>query len=136
MTFRITDNCVGCGTCKKKCPWEAISGVKKQKHLIEPTLCRECATCWYTCPRCAVEDAEGYVREKSGRPRAPKATIDSVACVGCQNCLMNCEQGAIHFESGLVAGRCNVEEHSCIGCGSCLAYCASGCIQLSLEETG
>ena len=24
MAFRITESCIGCGSCKKKCPWEAI----------------------------------------------------------------------------------------------------------------
>lgn len=136
MAFRITEQCVGCGSCRRKCPWEAISGQKKKRHLVEPTLCRECGTCWYTCPRCAVEDPAGCVRERRGKPKAPKAMIDVRACVGCQNCLLNCEQGAITFEDGLLAGHCNVEEPSCIGCGSCLAYCASGCIELGLVETG
>ena len=134
MAFRITGRCVGCGTCRNRCPWEAISGVKKERHLVDPTLCQECATCWYVCPKCAVEDPEGYVRAKGGRPRAPKARIDVGACVGCQNCLLNCEHGAIRYRDGLIAGYCNVEASSCIGCGSCLACCATHCIELGQEE--
>jgi len=129
MAFRITDECVGCGSCRKKCPWGAISGEKKCKHVIDPTLCQQCGTCWYACPKRAIEDAEGYRRRKGERARVPKARIDAKACAGCQNCLLNCEQDAIEFESGLVAGHCRVDKSKCIGCGNCLAYCASGCIE-------
>jgi ferredoxin len=120
---------VGCGSCRRKCPWEAVLGKQKHKHLIEPTLCQECGTCWYTCPKCAVEDPEGYRREK-GRPRPPKARIDRAACVGCQNCQLNCEQGAIHYLSSVLVGYCQVDQSRCVGCGSCLSYCASACIEL------
>jgi MinD superfamily P-loop ATPase len=130
LTFAVTDDCVGCGACRKKCPWEAISGEKKQKHLIDPTLCQECGTCWYTCPKCAVEDPEGYRRKKQGKPKVPKASIDAGACAGCENCLMNCEHEAIVFRRGILAGNCEVDKSKCKGCGSCLSQCVSGCIEL------
>ena len=131
MSFNITQDCVGCSACKRKCPWNAIVGEKKQKHLIDPTLCQECATCWYTCPKCAVEDIHGCRREKGERPRIPKATIDRKSCLGCQNCRFNCEQGAIHYEKLFLSGFCVVEESLCLGCGSCLNYCVSDSISLT-----
>lgn len=131
LAFKIRSECAGCGACKKKCPWEAILGEKKNKHLIEPTLCRECGTCWYTCPKCAVEDPQGYCREKGSRRDLPKAAINQGACAGCQNCLLNCEQRAIDFVPGLITGHCEVEQSLCRGCGSCLTYCASDCIDLA-----
>lgn len=131
VAFSISKECVGCGACRRKCPWEAILGKQKHRHLVEPTLCRECGTCWYTCPKCAVEDPNGYRRDKSWRPRVPKARIDLGSCVGCQNCLLNCEQGAIHYRNTFFAGHCVVEEPKCVGCGSCLAYCATESISLS-----
>jgi electron transport complex protein RnfB len=130
VAFRITESCAGCGGCKKKCPWAAIVGDKKAKHVIEPTICMECGTCWYTCPKSAVEDPEGFVREK-GKVRMPKASIDNRACAGCRNCLLNCERGAIEFENSLFGGKCHVAEDDCIGCGRCLLFCASGCIDVA-----
>lgn len=129
MAFSITADCVGCGACKNKCPWNAIMGEKKKIHLIEPTLCRGCGTCWYSCPRRAVVDVNGFRRE-AGKPRIPKASIDRSACVGCQNCLLNCEQHAIVFRSKRWSGVCEVESDLCSGCGRCLTGCAGDCISL------
>ena len=130
MAFRITESCIGCGSCKKKCPWKAIFGAKKSKHIIEPTICMECGTCWYACPKSAVEDPEGFVRAK-GKAVMPKAAIDRRACAGCQNCLLNCERGAIEYEGSMLGGKCHVEADDCIGCGRCLLFCASGCIDVA-----
>jgi Pyruvate/2-oxoacid:ferredoxin oxidoreductase delta subunit len=129
--FLITQDCVGCGLCKQKCPWAAILGEKKKRHLIEPTLCRGCGTCWHSCPRCAVADPGGTRRKKGGRPRVLKARIDRQACVGCQNCLLNCEREAISHQDSMLSGTCQVDESRCIGCGSCLSFCAGECISLA-----
>ena len=126
--FRITRDCIGCGLCRRKCPWQAVIGVQKKVHLVEPTLCRQCGTCWYVCPQCAVENSKGDRRAKAIKSHHPKATIDREACVGCQNCLLNCEQGAISYERGLVGGHCRVDGSLCIGCASCLSYCPNDCI--------
>ena len=115
----------------KESHWGAILGEKRQKHVIEPTMCQQCGTCWYTCPKCAVEDAHGFCREKKDRPRIPKAAIDPDICVGCQNCLFNCENGAISHKKGMFSGHCSVDTSRCQGCGSCLTYCANACINLS-----
>lgn len=128
--YRITDDCKGCGVCRKKCPWNAVLGAKKERHVIEPTLCRGCGTCWSVCPRRAVEDANGTRRADRERGQAPRARIDGCACAGCQNCLLNCEQSAIRYERRLLAGHCVVDQDRCIGCGSCLTFCASDCIGL------
>ena len=131
MAFRISEDCWGCGVCRKMCPWSAVHGERKKRHLIDPVICRECGTCWYACPRCAVEDAEGYRRKKEVKTRIPKVSINRGLCAGCKNCLLNCEQGAIHYKRGLLFGYCMVEETLCVGCGGCLALCASGCISLA-----
>ncbi len=42
-------NCTGCGVCLKNCPEEAISGEKKEAHVINPELCSRCGICLDKC---------------------------------------------------------------------------------------
>jgi len=45
----IPDNCVGCGACKRVCPSDAITGEKKEIHLIHQDKCIKCSMCYSTC---------------------------------------------------------------------------------------
>jgi NADH-quinone oxidoreductase subunit F len=47
--FEITDDCNGCRVCVKNCPTDAISGVKKQKHVIDQEKCIQCGVCRDVC---------------------------------------------------------------------------------------
>lgn len=131
MAYSISDECKGCGACKDKCPWKAISGEKKKKHFVDPIFCQECGTCWHMCPRCAVKNPQGVRRDKSIKAHIPKARINTDHCVGCQNCFFNCQQRAINYQKRILVGYCTVDKSACIGCGSCRSYCAGGCIELS-----
>ena len=44
--YVIEDQCIGCGLCRRKCPQEAISGEKKEPHVIDPELCIRCGVCY------------------------------------------------------------------------------------------
>ncbi|MCL2853918.1 MAG: 4Fe-4S binding protein, partial [Defluviitaleaceae bacterium] len=48
--FYIADNCLACGICKKNCPVDAISGEKKQLHVIDLYKCVKCGICLQRCP--------------------------------------------------------------------------------------
>jgi NADH-quinone oxidoreductase subunit F len=41
--------CKGCGLCVRKCPAGAITGEKKQPHVIEKTTCIRCGVCIEVC---------------------------------------------------------------------------------------
>ena len=44
------EKCQACMICLRKCPAEAISGGKKQIHVIDQEKCTKCGTCFEVCP--------------------------------------------------------------------------------------
>jgi NADH:ubiquinone oxidoreductase subunit F (NADH-binding)/(2Fe-2S) ferredoxin/NAD-dependent dihydropyrimidine dehydrogenase PreA subunit len=45
----IEDKCTGCLLCAKRCPADAITGEKKQPHLIDQEKCTQCGVCLDSC---------------------------------------------------------------------------------------
>ncbi len=41
--------CTGCGVCMRGCPHKAITGEKKEAHVINPDLCEKCGICRSEC---------------------------------------------------------------------------------------
>ena len=43
------DRCTGCGVCLSGCAYQAITGSKKQPHVIDTSLCQKCGVCQSEC---------------------------------------------------------------------------------------
>jgi DNA-binding transcriptional regulator YiaG len=52
MTYKISNECSGCGTCLPRCPTDAIS-VDRGQFKIDPNLCNHCEG-YYPEPQCIV----------------------------------------------------------------------------------
>jgi ferredoxin len=45
----LEENCVGCTACARACPVGAISGERKEVHIINPSICIKCGACMEKC---------------------------------------------------------------------------------------
>ena len=53
--YIIAEKCTGCGRCKRACPEGAITGERKQVHVIDPQRCIKCNRCYESCVFAAVD---------------------------------------------------------------------------------
>jgi NADH:ubiquinone oxidoreductase subunit F (NADH-binding)/NAD-dependent dihydropyrimidine dehydrogenase PreA subunit/(2Fe-2S) ferredoxin len=66
ISFRINaEKCKGCTICAKACPAEAITGEKKEVHVLDQSKCIQCGMCLEKCPKKfrAVECVPGRLNE-------------------------------------------------------------------------
>ncbi len=56
MAYKISEDCVACGTCINECPAGAIS--EGDIYKIDPNVCVDCGTCADACPMGAISPAE------------------------------------------------------------------------------
>jgi NADH:ubiquinone oxidoreductase subunit F (NADH-binding)/(2Fe-2S) ferredoxin/NAD-dependent dihydropyrimidine dehydrogenase PreA subunit len=50
----IADKCTGCTACVRACPVDAITGEKRQPHVIDPDKCIRCGACYEKCKFTAI----------------------------------------------------------------------------------
>ena len=53
--FVDEDECTGCGTCLKLCPYNAIQKDEKGIARVNDVLCKGCGVCAASCPEKAID---------------------------------------------------------------------------------
>lgn len=53
MAYKITDECIVCGSCANECPCDAISS-GDDKYEIDADVCLDCGSCVDVCPNDAI----------------------------------------------------------------------------------
>ena len=75
--YRVTDACVGCGTCAQVCPMNCISLVDgRAQHTYE--RCATCMACIHACPQFAIEFATLSEKNPGVHYRNPHVTLDDL----------------------------------------------------------
>jgi NAD-dependent dihydropyrimidine dehydrogenase PreA subunit len=107
--------CIGCGSCLKYCPTNAIS--LRTKEFIEAH--------GETCPSDgAIDSEDGYMY----------SYIDKDRCCGCGSCANLCIQGAINLKRNLgpvvIYSHIDVNQDICVACELCEDNCPVSAIKV------
>lgn len=135
MAFFITEDCMGCGLCKRNCPVFAIEGELKALHTINAKRCVECGVCGRVCTKQAVQDAAGNRMARVPKKEWQKPQIDPARCSACAICVEACTPGALQIERPKFHGDIDVsavlsDPAKCIGCALCSTRCPLGAITM------
>ncbi|MCP4021261.1 MAG: 4Fe-4S dicluster domain-containing protein, partial [Desulfobacteraceae bacterium] len=90
MAFFITQECTGCGSCKRICPTQSIEGEKKEYHTILSGTCIDCGACGRICPAQSVEDNFGILADRVKKKDWEKPQFDKKLCMSCCICIDAC----------------------------------------------
>jgi Uncharacterized Fe-S center protein len=130
MPHLITERCIGCTACVKVCPVEAITGVNKELHHINPAICIDCGACTYVCPEECIENPAGITPERIRRRTDwPKPEIIDELCTGCNFCVDICPFDCLELDDRAFGGIARlVDPKACVGCAMCEEVCAKNAI--------
>ncbi|MDR2951707.1 MAG: 4Fe-4S binding protein [Treponema sp.] len=135
----MTEECAGCGICKRLCPVFAISGGKDARHSINEARCVECGVCGRACPKGAIRDEAGAICAQVKRPKWPKPKIDKELCSACSICVNDCSPNALRISLPGFRGDIHVyaefiEPQKCVGCGICVEHCPLKAITMEAPQ--
>jgi Na+-translocating ferredoxin:NAD+ oxidoreductase RNF subunit RnfB len=137
MAYKINQECIGCTACTKRCPTDAISGIRNGMHIIEPELCIDCGACGVVCPVECIEDEHHDLGKGFPRREWPKAIVIDDNCIGsgCELCINICPFDALELDLsgkqvGDFFGVAKVIEKRCTGCRLCEQACGWAAIYI------
>ncbi|MCK5554113.1 MAG: 4Fe-4S binding protein, partial [Deltaproteobacteria bacterium] len=121
--------CLGLGTCKRVCPFDAVVISEDGISTIDTERCTGCGICVKECPKgiiglvpigkrvsilCHSEEKGSEVREKC-----------EVGCIACETCVRVCPFDAISMEGNLAV----LDHERCRVCGLCIPRCPTQSIE-------
>ena len=136
MSYAIVETCIGCTACVKKCPTEAITGVRNELHIIDRRKCIDCGACGAVCPPESILDDFGDVCRTFPRRELPLAKVVEANCIGsgCELCISICPFDALSLQDAPNShdffGIATVEEKRCTGCRLCEQSCGWSAIYI------
>ncbi len=120
-----THGCLGLGSCRIACPFNAIEIDENHIPRINPNRCTGCGKCVEVCPKNIMElvseNNKVYVLCRSQEKGKLVKSKCSAGCIACRICEKKCPYGAIIFENNIA--RVNYE--LCRNCGVCAVKCPS-----------
>jgi len=134
MAHKIEPECIGCGACKRICPTSAITGEKKELHIIDGTLCIDCGSCGRVCPKEVVRTQQGVIVKRLKRTLWVQPQISQEKRYACDNCVVSCPVDALAMKSEDLPLKHNhavlAHPEKCIACRWCYDNCQFDAISM------
>ena len=72
--YRLTDACIGCGTCSRVCPMRSIT-MEDNRPSWDYTTCAGCYACVHACPKAAIRFTKYQEPNPEVHYRNPHVTL-------------------------------------------------------------
>jgi Na+-translocating ferredoxin:NAD+ oxidoreductase RNF subunit RnfB len=125
--------CLGLGTCKRVCPFDAVEITQEGIAVIDPEKCTGCGICVTECPRgiiqlAPIEKGVSIVCHSSEKGSEVRKKC-AVGCIACETCVRVCPVDAISMEENLAI----LDHERCLVCGLCIPRCPTQTIEVRDE---
>jgi electron transport complex protein RnfB len=125
---QCTFACIGLGTCRKVCPFDAITMSDRGLPVVDPEKCVACGKCVEACPKRIIDLAPlsrtVQVLCSSHDRGAQVKKLCSVGCINCMICQRVCPFEAVHVIDNIA----RIDYEKCRVCGLCFRECPTATI--------
>jgi Na+-translocating ferredoxin:NAD+ oxidoreductase RNF subunit RnfB len=115
--------CIGLGSCKRICPFDAIDVTEDGLAVVDSAKCRSCRKCLKACPKGLIsmvpKNQTVLVACKNLDKGRKAKELCSLACIACRICEKNCPAQAITIANNLAV----IDYAKCTRCGICVEKC-------------
>jgi len=121
--------CLGLGTCKRVCPFDAVEITREGIAVIDPETCTGCGICVKQCPKGIIQlvpiEKRVSILCRSNEKGSEVRKKCSVGCIACETCVRLCPFDAISMEKNLAV----LDHERCRVCGLCIPRCPTRAIE-------
>lgn len=125
--------CLGYGTCKTVCPFDAIVMGEDGLPKVDPDKCTSCGKCVEACPKSImtlVPEAQEVIVKCHNLDKGKIARLScTTACIACGACVKACRFDAITVENNCA----KIDYDKCRQCYECVDKCPMNCISGDVE---
>lgn len=115
--------CIGYGTCKRACPFGAISMSTEGLPVVDHDKCTACGVCVSACPKSIIaltptaKKVHILCSSHDKGPAVKKAC--EIGCIACGLCVKGCPEKAIALDNFLA----RIDYSKCGNCETCVTIC-------------